>query len=746
MQQKPLKNFLEMTFIIEGMSCASCVRHVEKAFLSVPGVTKATVNLATERATVFTEREDLNSAMITAVEKAGYHAKIVTLNSETGVSSSLSRSFTFKVDEFWKVALSFLFSVPLVLPMIFSLFSVHWMLNSWIQLVCATIIQFYFGARFYQSSWKALRHKSANMDLLVAIGTSAAYGMSLFQMLVSHPQVLNENGHLYFESSAVVISLVLFGKWLEVRAKKEMTTAIRALQSLRPEKAKVFREGRELEIPINQLNISDLISIKPGEKIPADGKIIEGFTQVDESFITGESLPINKGIGDKVTGGSINGNGFIKIIASAIGEGSILSRMIFLVENAQAAKAPIQRLVDKVSSIFIPIVLVIGCLTFILWGVVSGNWEKAIFNAVSVFIIACPCALGLATPASIMVGTGIAAKSGIFIKDAEALEIAHSVRIIAFDKTGTLTIGKPKLVTLLSVNGTEDELLRISAGLQSGSEHPLAKAVMDAAQKNDIQIPKATNMQVILGRGVFATVEGNLFYLGNESLINEFQVSVKEEIKDLAQKFSDEGQTISWLFKKGSDSVTLVGILTFSDIVRDSAKKAIANFHGLGIKTVMITGDHLGSAHAIALKLDIDEVYANVLPEGKVQKILDLKSSGLTVAMVGDGINDAAALATADIGISMATGTDAAMQAAGITLMRSDPMLIFDAIEISRWTYLKIRQNLFWAFIYNIIGIPLAALGFLSPIVAGTAMAFSSVSVISNALLLNRWKASAKRK
>jgi P-type Cu+ transporter len=738
--------YSEVEFMIEGMSCASCVRHVENALKTVPGVRSANVNLATERATLSVQLNVSNATIIAAVEKAGYQAKLFNIEPQFGISNITNKSNAYISNDLWKVILSCIFSLPLILPMILMPFSIHLELNIWLQFILASFIQFFFGARFYKASWKAILSRSSNMDLLVAIGTSAAYGVSLYQMIMNPIHIASGSVHLYFESSAVVISLVLFGKWLESRAKKQTTAAIRALQSLRPENARVMRGGKEFEIPIGQINIDDLIIIKPGEKVPVDGKIIDGVSQIDESLITGESLPVDKVIGDKVTGGSLNGNGLIKVTTTAIGAESTLSRIIRLVESAQAAKAPIQRLVDQVSAVFVPIVLFIGILTLLFWGIFWNDWEGAIFKAVAVLIIACPCALGLATPTSIMVGTGVAAKYGILIKDVEALEIAQSVKIIAFDKTGTLTVGKPKLVNLISTVGTEDELLRISAGLQSGSEHPLAKAVIQAAQEKGISIPEATNMQGIIGKGVFATIEGSQFYLGSEKLIQEFKVQVKEELEFIAKSFAFEGKSISWLFEKNSNVVTLRGLLSFSDTIKETAKEAIKNLQLLGIKSVMITGDNSGSASVVAKTLDIDEVYSNISPEGKVQCILNLKSNGIKVAMVGDGINDAAAIAAADIGISMSTSTDAALQASGITLMRSEPKLIIDAIDISRRTYQKIRQNLFWAFIYNVIGIPLAALGLLNPMLAGTVMAFSSVSVVGNALLLRRWKPISKKR
>ncbi|KAB8033534.1 heavy metal translocating P-type ATPase [Fluviispira multicolorata] len=733
---KNVDETFEIELNIEGMNCASCVNHVEKAIKSVPGIIDASVNLATEKALISLHKNVKKTTIISAVEKAGYKASSVEIN--TNENSRIDK--LQKGNETWKVIISALISFPLVLPMLLIPFSIHWMLNAWLQLALATFIQFYFGGRFYISTWKAMRAKSANMDVLVALGTSAAYCMSVYQMIVNSMQ--NSGGvlHLYFESSAVIITLILFGKWLEARAKKKTSAAIRALQSLRPDIARVLRNGEEQEISIHFVKIKDIVLVKPGEKIPVDGNIIEGFTQVDESLITGESLPVDKVTGNKVTGGSINGNGFIKVTTTAIGVEGTLARIIRLVESAQAAKAPIQKLVDKVSSIFVPIILIIGLLTLLFWGIFSGNWEKAILNTVAVLIIACPCALGLATPTSIMVGTGVAAKHGILIKDAEALELAYSINIIAFDKTGTLTVGKPKLTHLLPFQISENELLKVSAALQTGSEHPLAKAILIAAKENEIQIPKITNIQALLGKGISATIEGKNYYLGSEQLLKEYNVDINKDLILAAQKFSSEGESISYLFEKDTDSCKLKGLLSFSDSLKSSAKECIASLQKLGIRTILLTGDNAGSAQSIAKQLNIDRFYSNILPEGKAAFITQIKSTNTIVAMVGDGINDAPALVAADIGIAMSTGTDAAMHASGITLLRGDPLLIPDAIDISKKTFQKIRQNLFWAFIYNIIGIPLAAMGLLNPMVAGAAMAVSSVSVISNALLLKRWK------
>ncbi|MBX9838906.1 MAG: copper-translocating P-type ATPase, partial [Silvanigrellaceae bacterium] len=591
---------------------------------------------------------------------------------------------------------------------------------------------------------KALLSKNSNMDLLVSIGTSAAYGMSLYQLLFHSDLVLKGQVHIYFESSAVIITLVMFGKWLEARAKKRTTSAIESLHSLRPEQALVYRNHQEICILTSEVIIGDIVYVKPGEKIPIDGKIIEGASEVDESLITGESLPIEKTTGDSVTAGSMNGSGFIKVTTVAIGKETLLSKIIRLVEDAQSKKAPIQKLVDKVSSIFVPIVLIIGFLTFLIWGLLTGNWEDSIFKAIAVLVIACPCALGLATPTSIMVGTGLAAKQGILIKDAESLEIAHSIKIVAFDKTGTLTIGKPKLIKVTTIHSDEIQNLKIAVSIQSGSEHPLAKAILQFGKEHNIMSLKIEKIQSISGKGVFAIIQNKEYYLGSNRFLNDFNIQLENEDILEVDKLANEGASVSYLIEKNNENYILKSIYFFRDTIKENAKLTIDSLKSVGIKTVMISGDNKGSANFIAKQLHIDQVFSNILPNEKAQIINELKSHNTKVAMVGDGINDAPALAAADIGISMGSGTDAAIHASGIALMNNDPKLIFDSIDISRKTYNKIKQNLFWAFIYNIIGIPLAAAGLLNPMLAGLAMAFSSVSVIGNALLLRTWKSKLK--
>jgi Cu+-exporting ATPase len=500
----------------------------------------------------------------------------------------------------------------------------------------------------------------------------------------------------------------------------------------------------EIEVALSSIQVSDFVIVRPGERIPVDGIVREGESFVDESLITGESLPISKHAGAQVTGGSVNAEGMLTIETSAIGSETTLARIIRLVENAQAAKAPIQRLVDKVSSVFVPVVIAIATITLMAWGLVSGNWEQALLNAVAVLVIACPCALGLATPTAIMAGTGVAARHGILIKDAEALEVAHAVTHVAFDKTGTLTEGHPALTAIVPVMGTENNVLRIAAAIQQANNHPLARAVLEEARTRAIVTPAASEAKALAGRGMQATVEEKIYYLGSTRLLTELGVT-PGGLTTKARSAEENGHTVSWLISQQNGVRVLVGLFAFGDTVKASAKVAIANLRAQGIRSVMLTGDNHGAAQAVALQLGLDDFRAEILPADKANTVNELKHVGAVVAMVGDGINDAPALAAADVGIAMSTGTDVAMHAAGITLMRGDPLLVADAIDISRRTYRKIRENLFWAFIYNVVGIPLAAFGFLNPVIAGAAMAFSSVSVVSNALLLKRWQPVADR-
>src|SRR5471032_1796633 len=709
---------------IDGMTCASCVARVEKVLAKVPGVRHVSVNLATEMARVESAAPLSFETLRLAVDDAGYAASAVAEQpsaaaDERRASEADERSH----HDGLLVLAAALLSLPLLVPMLLAPFHLHWMLDG-----------------------------NGAMPVL------------------------------YFEASAVVITLVRLGKWLESRAKRQTASAIRALQVLRPESARVRQpSGADIDVAIDEVRSGALVVVRPGERIAVDGVVEEGASHVDESLITGESLAVARQAGDKVTGGAINGDGLLLVRATAVGAEATLARIIRLVEDAQAAKAPIQQLVDRVSAVFVPVVLVLALLTFAGWWIAAGAVQTAIINAVAVLVIACPCALGLATPAAIMAGTGVAARHGILIKDAVALELAHRVGTVAFDKTGTLTEGKPALLALLPFEIDEARLLQLAGAVQRGSEHALARAVADAMADADAaaeskidtitatgaatatvsivtggpaagvdaaagagplvaaSLPplSASDVRALPGRGMAATVDGDALILGSARLMAEQGIALAP-LAARAAALEQQGHTISWL--ASATSHRLLGMLAFGDRVKPGAKEGIRRLHALNIATLLLTGDNQGSADSVARKLGIASVRANMLPADKTQAIADLKQNGAKVAMVGDGINDAPALAAADVGIAMSSGTDVAMQAAGITLMRGDPALVADAIDISRRTYAKIRQNLFWAFIYNLVGIPLAAFGLLNPMVAGAAMALSSVSVISNALLLRRWK------
>ncbi len=722
----------EVDLRIEGMTCASCVGRVERALARVPGVLGATVNLATERARVQALASVDDVTLAAAVADAGYVARVdAPAGSETAVPvRSMDRDARH-------LLIAILLSLPLAAPMLGLLVGEHWMLPGWLQFALATPVQFWLGARFYRAAWNALRARTGNMDLLVALGTSAAWGLSVYHLLQPAPH--HGEQPLYFEASAVIITLILLGKHLEARAKRQTTEAIRALQALRPATARVRRDGRDVDVPIGEVRVDDLVVVRPGERVPVDARIVEGRSHADESLITGESLPVAKGEGDRLTGGSVNGEGLLVARTTAVGGESTLARIIRLVEDAQAKKAPIQKTVDRVSAVFVPVVVALALLTLLGWGLAGGDWTQAVLNAVAVLVIACPCALGLATPTAIMAGTGVAARAGILVKDAEALERAHRVDIVAFDKTGTLTTGRPRLVEAIAADDARDALLARAAALQAGSEHPLARAVLDAC--GDAPLPAATELRAVAGRGMRGRVDGHELLLGSAAMMREAGVDLAA-MSARADGLAATGHTVSWLARVDADGPRLEGLLAFRDQPRPDAAAAVARLHALGVRTVMVSGDNEGAARAVASALGIDEVRANVLPDAKVEAVQSLKAGG-TVAMVGDGINDAPALAAADVGIAMGTGTDVAMHAAGITLMRPDVGLVAAAIDVSRRTTRKIRQNLFWAFGYNVVGIPLAAFGLLDPVIAGAAMAFSSVSVVANTLLLRRWRPAA---
>ena len=749
---------------IGGMTCASCVGRVEKALKKVPGVHNAAVNLATESARVTfpaasEQAATMEAQLRRAVRDAGYEPKEAQAAMDAPDAGPWSG--------FAPVAWGLLLSLPLVLPMLGDALGQHWMLSAFWQFALATPVQFVLGARFYVAGWHALKNGSGNMDLLVSLGTTAGWALSVWLWL-SAPD--GDMVHLYFEGSALVITLVLLGKWLEARAKRQTTSAIRALHALRPERAHLQRPEGEVDVPVAEVLVGDTLVVKPGERFAVDGVVTDGATDVDESMLTGESLPVVKERGSRVTGGSINGEGRVLVRVTQVGAQTMLSNIIRLVEDAQAAKAPIQRLVDQVSAVFVPVVLLLAVATLLAWWLTGHSFELALIRAVAVLVIACPCALGLATPVAIMAGTGVAAKYGILIKDAQALELAHKVTVVAFDKTGTLTVGQPQLTSLITldrdsgagqahVSAMDPALLQICASLQSGSDHPLAHAVVARASAQGVALLPLSDARSVSGRGTEGLVAGERYALGSLRWMQELRAQPALDSFDgavyasQAKQLEAEGASVSALAHQENGVWTLRALLAFADEPKPGAKEAIEQLRALGIRAVMVSGDNWGAARAMARRLGMDasegsdEVVAEVLPGDKAAKISALKGgvpARVTVAMVGDGVYDAPALAAADVGMAMANtgggGADVAMQAAGITLMRGEPRLVAAALDISRRTVAKIRQNLFWAFFYNVAGIPLAALGYLNPVLAGAAMALSSVSVMANALLLKRWK------
>lgn len=719
---------------IGGMSCASCVSRVEKALNKVPGVTLATVNLATESARIVVKSKEVSEVRLNrSIRDAGYEP----LTPQT-VQAAQNVSIW---SGFMPVAFGLLLTAPLVLPMLGNVWGQHWMLPSWLQFVLATPVQFILGARFYKGGWYALKALTGNMDLLVALGTTAGWLLSVWLWLTADP---SHAPHLYFEGSAVVITLVILGKWLETRSKRESTEAIRALHALRPDKAHWISKDREVDVPVDEILVGDLIVVRPGERIPLDGQLLEGQTQVDESMLTGEPLPVTKAVGAQLTGGSINGEGRVLMRIKAVGHETVLSCIIRLVEDAQAAKAPIQRLVDKVAEIFVPVVILLALITLTVWMVKGADFEVALIHAVAVLVIACPCALGLATPVAIMAGTGVAAQHGILIKDAQALEMAHRVQTVAFDKTGTLTEGQPRLTHQVPAPGQDTQAaLAWAAAVQTGSEHPLARAVLSAALEKGQSLMSAKDVRAVTGKGVQATVDGHHLMLGSLSWLQQEGMDSTLWVDDV-RSLQAEGATLSALAERGPNGVQGLLLMAFGDEPKPGAAHALAALRERGLKLVMISGDNQSAAEAMARRLGLrpeeGEVLAEVMPSDKSVQVQKLREGGRVVAMVGDGVNDAPALAGADVGLAMGNGTDVAMHAAGITLMRGEVALVGAALDISARTVAKIRQNLFWAFAYNVAGIPLAAMGYLDPMIAGGAMALSSVSVMGNALLLKRWK------
>jgi Cu+-exporting ATPase len=730
---------------IQGMTCASCVTRVERSLNKVPGVQSASVNLATESARVVlsdphTDATEQQARLRRAIRDAGYEPR--------DAHATMAQPQGWQ--EAWPVAVGLALSLPLVAPMLGMVWGQHWMLPPWLQFALATPVQFILGARFYKAAWHALRAGTGNMDVLVSLGTSAGWALSVW-LWWQAPHHAEHGPDLYFEGSAMVITLVLLGKWLEARAKRSTLQAMAGLQALRPQTARVLGRDGEQTLPIAEVLPGDELRVLPGERVPADGVITQGESSLDESMLTGEPLPVHKGVGQHVRGGTLNGEGSLQLRVTAVGAHSMLAQIIRLVEDAQAAKAPIQRLVDQIAAVFVPIVLLVALITCLGWLWVGASFEVALIHSVAVMVIACPCALGLATPAAIMAGTGVAARQGILIRDAQALELAHRAGIVAFDKTGTLTQGQPRLLALQALAAqTTHPLLTIAAALQQHSSHPLARAVLRASQERlgaqHQPLPQVLNAATLSGQGVRGDISGSTWMLGSFHWLGPH---LSAEQRPMVQQAMQDGHTLSLLGQQLADgTIQILALLAFGDQPKPGAKESLDALRQRGLQLAMISGDHLAAAQAMGatLGLQATQVHAEVLPAQKTEWVKRLQTQAhaqhQTVIFVGDGINDAPALAAADVGMAMANsdggGSDAAMGTAGITLMRGDVALVAQAIEISKQTVSKIRQNLFWAFAYNVAGIPLAALGYLSPVVAGAAMALSSVSVMANALMLRK--------
>lgn len=721
------------SFAITGMTCAACATRLEKVIGKVPGVSAVSVNIATEKAAVEGGSALSLAAVVAAVERAGFGAVPLSQDS-AAAEAGLQRQAAVKARrEMMLFLLSAALTLPLVLNMLPLLFGGDMLLTPWQELLLATPVQFWIGARFYRGAFAALRGGTGNMDVLVVLGTTVAWAFSVWRVLTVDPV---HAGHvaLYFEGSAVVITLVLLGKVMESRAKRSAGAALRALMTLRPETARVEQGDRVVEVPVAAVRSGDRVLVRPGERIPVDGTVVEGTSAVDEALLTGESLPQDRGPGDRVIGGSVNGNGLLTVEATAVGADATLSRIITLVEQAQTGKAPVQKMVDRVSAVFVPVVAVLAALSFFGWWLIGGSLEAGFVAAVSVLVIACPCALGLATPTALMVGTGVAARHGILIRDTQALDVAHRVTAVVFDKTGTLTAGHPVLTGIAGED--RDTVLRLAAALQQGSEHPLAKAVREQAEAESLTLPPLKDFQALTGRGATAVVEGQPLWIGSRRLMQDLGIDLSAQ-DDWAMQQERLGQSVMWLAAERQ----LLGALAVSDPVRPSSAKAVALLKGMGVETLMLTGDNRVTAQAVAAVVGVDRVRAEVLPADKAAEVTALQAAGRVVAMVGDGVNDAPALAQADLGVAMGAGSDVAMQTAGLTLMRSDPLVLVAALSISAATWRKIRDNLIWAFGYNVVALPLAMAGQLSPALAGAAMAFSSVSVVISSLLLRRWKA-----
>lgn len=718
---------VKRTLLVEGMTCAACSTRIDKALNKLDGVVKANVNLSNNKAMVeFPSGAIEDELLVKTVEKAGYKA-------EVELERDLDREKMLREKEIKSLKTSFIISAilsaPLLLGMFFHMAGVETILmNGWFQFSLATPVQFIIGWRFYKGAFNALRGGGANMDVLIALGTSAAYFYSVYNIFAGVHEY-------YFEASAVIITLILLGKTFEAVAKGKTSEAIKKLMGLQPKTARVIRDGEEEDIPIEKVKIGDIILVRPGERIPVDGIIVEGHSALDESMITGESIPVDKGVGEEVIGATINKLGSFKFEATKIGKDTVLSQIVKLVEDAQGSKAPVQRLADKISGIFVPVVVGIAVLTFAIAYFVTGEFDTGLINAVAVLVIACPCALGLATPTAIMVGTGKGAENGILIKSGEHLERAHEMNAIVFDKTGTITKGEPEVTDIVTFERERDEVLRIAASIERTSEHPLGESIVKKGREELLVLSEPEKFLAVPGKGLQATFEGEAVLIGNRRLMDDNNVSIEIAEADL-ERLEIEGKTAMIVAIDGK----LSGIIAVADQIKETSKRAISDLKDMGLDIYMMTGDNARTAQAIAKEVGITNILAEVLPENKAEEVEKIKASGKHVGMVGDGINDAPALASADVGFAIGTGTDVAMEAADITLMRGDLSGVVTAIRLSHRTMKTIKQNLFWAFFYNSVGIPFAALGFLNPMVAGAAMAFSSVSVVTNSLRLRKFK------
>lgn len=724
------------TLKISGMSCAACAARIEKGLNKLEGVKQAIINFATEKAAVEYDSSIVKvSDMIKAIVALGYNAERAEEINQDREKEQREKEIKRLRTE---LIVSAVLSSPLIMAMLLTLLHINlaFLHNEYFQLIIATPIQFIIGFRFYKNAFYALRSKSANMDVLIAMGTSAAYFFSIYNAFFQPVKAGMMMKELYFEAAAVIITLILLGKYLEAVAKGKTSEAIKKLMGLQAKTARVIRNGAEEDIPIEEVEVGDVVVVRPGEKVPVDGRMMEGNSSIDESMLTGESLPVEKKIGDFVIGATINKFGTFKFEATKVGKDTALSQIIKMVEDAQESKAPIQKIADQVSGIFVPIVIGIALLTFLIWSIAVGDFTIGIVSAVAVLVIACPCALGLATPTAIMVGTGKGAENGILIKGGEHLEMAYKLNAVVLDKTGTITKGQPDVTDVATVGQLNDrEVLRLAAIAEKNSEHPLGAAIYEKGKKDFGNLPDPDQFEAIPGRGIMAVVDGNALYIGTRKLMLEKGINIAN-LEASISKLEDEGKTAMLMAVNN----VMEAIIAVADTLKENSSEAIEELQKMGIEVYMITGDNKRTAMAIAKQVGIANVLAEVLPENKAEEVDKLKKQGKIVAMVGDGINDAPALVTADIGMAIGTGTDVAIEAADITLMRGDLRTITAAIRLSRRTMRKIKQNLFWAFIYNIIGIPIAALGLLNPVIAGGAMAFSSVSVVTNSLSLKKFK------